>query len=61
MINLNDKNDINIEEYLSTEPDDMDYDDVIKKDNRKFCQYFLDKLKVNHMILIYMKLKFKII
>ena len=51
MINLNDKNDINIEEYLSTEPDDMDYDDVIKKDNRKFCQYFLDKLKVNHMII----------
>ena len=51
MINLNDRNDINIEEYLSTEPDDMDYYDVIKKDNRKFCQYFLDKLKVNHMII----------
>ena len=42
-INLTTKNenDINIEEYLSTEPEDMDYDDVIKRDKRTFCQYFM--------------------
>jgi len=52
-INLTTKNenDINIEEYLSTEPEDMDYDDVIKRDKRTFCQYFYDKLKINQLIL----------
>ena len=45
------RNQINIKEYLSTELNDLDYDDAIKKDNRKFCQFFLDKLKVNQMIL----------
>ena len=51
MTNPKNENNINIEEYLSTEPDDMDYDDAIKRDNRKFCQFFYDKLKVNQMIL----------
>ena len=46
-----DGEEINIKEYLSTDPDDMDYDDAIKKDNRKFCQFFYDKLKANQMIL----------
>ena len=36
---------IDVEEYLKTEPDDMDYDDAIKKDKRKFCEIFLEKLK----------------
>jgi hypothetical protein len=45
------ENDINMEEYLSTEPDDMDYDDAIKRDKRTFCQYFYDKLKINQLIL----------
>ena len=42
---------INMEEYLETDIDDMEYDDAIKKDNRTFCQYFLDKLKSNQFIL----------
>ena len=51
--NLNLKNDLNINlnEYLKTEADDMDYDDAIKKDKRKFCEFFSDKLKSNQIIL----------
>ena len=29
----------------------MDYDDALKKDKRKFCHYFIDKLKDNYIIL----------
>ena len=50
-VNLKDDLDININEYLSTDIDDMDYDDAIKKDNRKFCIYFIDKIKSNQIIL----------
>ena len=31
--------------YLSTDIDDFDYDDAIKMDNRKFCQFFWERLK----------------
>ena len=51
MINLNEENNIDIQDYLSTDPDDMDYDDAIKLDKRTFFQFFIDKLKVNQMIL----------
>ena len=51
MANLNEEIDSNIQEYLSTDPDDMDYDDALKLDKRKFCQFFFDKLKVNQIIL----------
>ena len=51
LINLNDNLDIDINEYLITEIDDMDYDDAKKKDQRKFCVYFGDKLKSNQIIL----------
>ena len=50
-INLKDDLDINIKEYLATDIDDMDYDDAIKKDTRKFCTYFCEKLKTNQIIL----------
>ena len=50
-VNLKDDLDINIQEYLSTDIDDMDYDDAIKKDNRKFCAYFIEKIKTNQIIL----------
>ena len=52
-INLNFKNDliINLNEYLITDFDGMDYDDAIRRDKRKFCEYFLDKLKFNQIIL----------
>ena len=43
--------DININEYLITEFDDMEYDDAIKRDKRTFCQYFSDKLKSDQIIL----------
>ena len=42
---------INVEEYLSTEIDNLDYYDTIRKDHRKFCEYLLYKLKNNQMIL----------
>ena len=51
MIHLKNELNINIKEYLCTDLDDMDYDDAIKKDNRKFCNYFCDKLKTNQIIL----------
>ena len=50
-IYLKNELDINIKEYLSTEPDDMDFDDAIKRDNRKLCAYFWDKSKTNSIIL----------
>ena len=50
-LNMKDDIDVNIEDYLSTEVDDMDYDDAIKKDKRTFCNYFVDRLKTNQIIL----------
>ena len=52
-LNNDSKNDINkkIIEYLSTEPEDMDFDDSIKKDKRNFIEFFSDKLKKNQIIL----------
>ena len=32
-------------EYLETLPDDMEFDDAIKRDKRGFCRYFLDILE----------------
>jgi hypothetical protein len=29
----------------------MDYDDAVRKDDRKICQYFYDKLKINQIII----------
>ena len=37
-------------DYLSTSPDDMEYDDAIKKDKRSFCKYLSDNLKDNQNI-----------
>ena len=42
---------IDIEEYLNTSLDDMDYDDAIKRDQRKFSTYLYDKLKSSQIIL----------
>ena len=38
-------------EYLSTPLEEMDYDDAIRKDNRKFSEYFLDNLKDKQIII----------
>ena len=40
-----------VENYLSNDLNDFDYDDAIKLDNRKFCQYFWEKLKSNIFVL----------
>ena len=39
-----------IEEYLEDSPDEMEYDDAIKKDKRTFCEYFLENLKEKQII-----------
>ena len=51
IINLKENLKINIREYLNTNPDDMDYEDAIKKDKRRFCDYFRDRLKTNQILL----------
>ena len=38
------------DEYLATSPDEMEFDDAIKKDKRSFCEYFSDNLKQKHII-----------
>jgi hypothetical protein len=40
MVDLKDSIEINMDEYLKQDPDDMDYEDAIRNDKRKFCQYF---------------------
>ena len=42
---------INIDDYLKTDPDDMDFDEAIRGDKRTYCQYFFDKIR-NEQILI---------
>ena len=37
-------------EYLATALDDMDYDDALIKDDRKFCEYFYETLKEKQII-----------
>ena len=36
-----------MEDYLATDPDDLEYDYAIKLDKRSFFQYFWEKLKIN--------------
>jgi hypothetical protein len=38
------------EDYLSTYPDDMEFDDALAKDNRKFGECFIENLKEKQMI-----------
>ena len=40
-----DQADINFKKYLSTDLDEMDFDDVVEKDKRGFCRFFLESLK----------------
>ena len=48
---LNNNIDINFDEYLETQLDEMDYDEAIRKDKRKFCQSYTDKLKDNQALI----------
>ena len=36
---------VDLNEYLSEDLDSLDYDDAIKKDTRKYCEYLSDRLK----------------
>ena len=38
------------EEFFADSPDDMEFDDAIRLDNRKFCGYFWDNLKAKQII-----------
>ena len=49
--NINDNLDININEYLETQYDEMDYDEAIRKDHRKFCECYAEKLRDNQIII----------
>ena len=40
-----------MDEYLETQFDDMDYDEAIRKDHRKFGECFMDKLRDNQIII----------
>jgi len=51
MKNIKDDFDIKIEEFLKTDPGDMDYDDAIRRDNRTVCRYYLEKIQTQQMIL----------
>jgi hypothetical protein len=48
---LKDDLDIDIEEYLNTDPDDMDYDEALRRDNRKFCRYYWEKIQANQILI----------
>ena len=37
-------------EYLATSPDEMEFDDAIKRDQRGFCRYFIDTLEEKQSI-----------
>ena len=45
------KEDIDIEKFLEPSYETMDYDDVVEEDKRTFCQYFIEKIKDNQMII----------
>ena len=49
--NINNKFKFNIYQYLKTQYEDMDYDEALRKDNRKFCRYYSDRLKDNHVLI----------
>ena len=48
-INNEEVSKININEYLSTNTDDMDFEDILEKDKRKFLEYFLHSIKEKHL------------
>ena len=51
LINLGDDFDANMDEFLKTDPDDMDYDDAIIRDKRTFCKCYCDKIHSEQIII----------
>ena len=48
---LKDEYDLDIEEYLKTDFDDMEFEDALKNDNRTFCEYYCDRFKETQIIM----------
>ena len=49
--NNKNNNKTHISEYLLTDPNDMEYDDVLEKDKRTFFQYFFGNIKKKQLII----------
>jgi hypothetical protein len=45
------KNGFNIEEYLSNNYDEMDYEDAIFDEKRSFWKYFIERIKNKHILI----------
>ena len=41
---------INIEQYLETEYENMSFEEVKERDHRTFCEYFVDQIKFNFIL-----------
>ena len=48
---IRDDLDITIEEFLKTDPDDMDYDEALRNDDRKFWIYYWEKIQSNQILI----------
>ena len=46
-----DQNDLDIDDFLNTDPDDMDYDDAIKRDKRTLLEFLYEKIRTEQIIL----------
>ena len=43
--------DVDMEEYLKTDYDDMEFEDMLKKDKRTFCEYYWERFKETQIIM----------
>ena len=43
--------DIDMEEYLKTDYDDMEFEDALKEDKRTFCEYYCDRFREKQIIM----------
>ena len=43
--------DVDMDEYLKTDFEDMEFEDVLKKDKRTFCEYYCDRFKETQIIM----------
>ena len=48
---LKDEYDVDMEEYLKTDVEDMEFEDALKYDKRGFCEYFWEKFKEEQIIM----------
>ena len=48
---LKDEYDVEMDEYLKTDIDDMEFEDALKYDERGFCEYFYDRFKEKQIIM----------